>query len=244
MSTVSIPTVIIESTEEEVPKVKNPNKLFYSMANLEGTYEDLANWISELSLSGAKEKVTTQDIVIFLDTKSRVPPGILKKYKSTEPKVTQDLCVAICNGSKVQCKNESTEDSNLCKTHQRFPPKRTINDPVSEETKVKRKRKRKNKKDSEVKNDDVIVSKKQVKAKKAMLKELEELKTQIQESDYNDPNYVINTEEEEEEEDDEEYKIDPNEVSELVAESYEYNKNIKEVKKNHREVMHEIKMNK
>ena len=130
-------SVISSSSSSTNNKVKNPNKLFYSMANLEGTYEDLANWFSELLVSGAKEKVTTQDIVSFLDTKSRVPPGILKNKKKPVH-VSRPQCIAICNGSKVQCKNENHGDSEFCKTHQRCPPKLTINDPRPE---IKTKRK-------------------------------------------------------------------------------------------------------
>ena len=110
---------------------RNPNKLFYSISNIEQSYVDLAEWFTDILKNGEKESVTKQEIINFLHTKKRVPPGILKNNKP--PKDPQHLCIAICSGSKQQCKNESTENSDLCKTHQNHPPARTINDPENVE---------------------------------------------------------------------------------------------------------------
>ena len=86
-------------TENTKPKIKNPNKLFYTLDNVEGTYEDLANWFTEILKTKNKDSVTKLDIIEFLKTKGRVPPGILKKNK---PKVVSQNknCIAICVASK------------------------------------------------------------------------------------------------------------------------------------------------
>lgn len=53
----------------------------YTSKNFQGTYQDLAQWFDGIlkNPQGTKQ-ISKIDIIKFLHTKQRVPPGILKKY--------------------------------------------------------------------------------------------------------------------------------------------------------------------
>jgi len=105
------------------------SKTMYSMSNLDGTYDDLTVWFNELLTNGTKS-IEKYELVQFLASKDRVPLGILKKTKG--PRKSQEQCCARNLKEHAQCKNESTEGSEMCKVHNMHPPKWTMKDVVED----------------------------------------------------------------------------------------------------------------
>ena len=118
-----------------VNNVPMKKKGLYSMKNIEGTYEDLATWFTVLLTDKTKTSLTKSEIIDFLETKNRVPLGILKNNKQTSnaPIQSQDKCCARVVKNFAQCKNDSTKgESRFCKVHTTHPPKYTIDIDVNE----------------------------------------------------------------------------------------------------------------
>lgn len=103
----------------------------YTMSNLEGTYEDLAEWFSGILEKGDRKGVTTLDIIRFLDSKGRVPKGILKKTKSQIPESEKVRCCGVTLKLE-QCKRDAELGHKFCKLHQVRPPKYTTDDPLDD----------------------------------------------------------------------------------------------------------------
>jgi len=107
------------------------SKALYSTKNLEGTYQDLAIWFTEVLKEGKKKEVTKFELIKFLETKGRVPSSILKKNKDV--RVQQPQCCARVVKEFAQCKNESEYgDSNFCKVHNTHLPKFTMAETIEE----------------------------------------------------------------------------------------------------------------
>lgn len=110
---------------------KNTNKQLYSMANLEGTYDDLVVFFNDKLAAKDYKAITKYDVVEFLKGKNRVPAGILKKNKA--PYVEQPKCIARNLKEHKQCGNESKQgDHHFCQVHINHPPRFTMEDSVEE----------------------------------------------------------------------------------------------------------------
>jgi hypothetical protein len=85
-----------------------------TVSNLEGTYEDLAVWFTDILKNGDKKNIDATDIISFLNTKNRVPKSILKKNN----KIT-DFCSVMVTRNKEtrKCKNKAEIGSEICKFH-------------------------------------------------------------------------------------------------------------------------------
>ena len=106
------------------------SKKMYSISNLEGTYTDLTDWFNEI-LKGDKTEITRYELINFLNTKGRVPLGIMKKNKP--PRTEQPKCIARILKDHTQCKNDSEQGDNcFCKIHTIRPPKYTMDDTLED----------------------------------------------------------------------------------------------------------------
>jgi hypothetical protein len=102
----------------------------YSISNLEGTYTDLTDWFNEV-LKGDKTEITRYELINFLNTKGRVPLGIMKKNKP--PRTEQPKCIARILKDHTQCKNDSEQGDNcFCKVHTIRPSKYTMDDTLED----------------------------------------------------------------------------------------------------------------
>ena len=106
-------------------------RTMYTMENLEGTYEDLAMWFTDI-LQNKKDvkEVTKEDIVEFLVKKDRVPKNLVKKIAKKVPVEKRVGCIGLifAKDEVRPCKNKASVGCKLCALHLVRPPKATTED--------------------------------------------------------------------------------------------------------------------
>ena len=105
---------INKNKNKMVQIVAKQSKTLYSMKNIDGTYDDLATWFTSLIGEKGRTEVTKYELVKFLETKNRVPLGILKKTKAPigenedDTQMNDEKCHARVVKGHAQCKNDSS----------------------------------------------------------------------------------------------------------------------------------------
>lgn len=111
-------------------QVKQSKKM-YSISNMEGIFTDLTMWMNDILEEGKTESITRYELINFLNTKGRVPLGIMKNNKP--PRTEQPKCVGRILKDFTQCKNDSEQgESCFCKIHNIRSPKYTMEDTLED----------------------------------------------------------------------------------------------------------------